>query len=722
MGAVVVKMSEPKKNSILIVDDQAPNIEMLMNILSPEYELYCAISGAKALEIAEKQKPDLILLDIVMPDMDGFEVIAELKCSEELRHIPVIFITGLTEMGDEEKGLALGAADYITKPFSPAIVKFRVNHHIDQLMRLRQSHFDAIKYKLEAQQRRADLAEANSRAKSWFLATMSHEIRTPMNSIMGFAELALNIAHSSQSREYLSKIIESTQWLLRIIDDILDISKIESGKLEFENKPFDLQDILFHCQSVIQPQAAEKGLDLKIYSETIPGKMLLGDPLRLHQTLLNLLSNAVKFTSQGTVRASAYIKEIKNDVAVISFEVNDSGIGMTNEQLEKIFEPFVQADSGIARNYGGTGLGLSITKYLVELMGGALEVESSPGEGSAFRFEVEFETIDAAELKRHDSENDIQEKPHFDAEVLICDDTQLNRDVLSQHLNYIGITTVLAGNGIEAVREFEKRKKSNEKQFDLVFMDIFMPAMDGLEAAAKISAMCQETPIIAVTANVMPDDMTKYRVHGMCDCLRKPFTSKQLWAILLKHIEPMHTESVDEKLLGEEEEKLKNRMKQIFVRDYKDVYSEFISAIDSGNVALGERIVHTLKGNAGQIGQHSLQKAAANAEKALLGGQDKLTEKKRKTLETEIKLTMLALAPAPGGGQVYNSSVDLSDNAKQALIAELDQMITEHRPVSFELLSKLKAIPGSETVVELLEDYEFIQATKALRELKERLF
>ena len=715
-------MNKSEKNSVLIVDDQSINIGMLTKILSPEYDIYCTTSGAKAIEIAEKQKPDLILLDIVMPEMDGFEVITQLKNSDKLRHIPVIFITGLTETGDEEKGFSLGAADYITKPFSPAIVKFRVDHHIDQLMRLRESQYDLIKYKMEDEKRRADLAEANSKAKSWFLATMSHEIRTPTSSIMGFAELALNIAHSSQSREYLSKIIESTKWLLRIIDDILDISKIESGKLEFENKPFDLQDILLHCQSVIQPQAAEKGLDLKIYSETVPGKKMLGDPLRLLQVLLNLLSNAVKFTASGTVRASAYIKEIKDNVVVINFEVNDCGIGMTGEQLEKVFMPFVQADSGIARNYGGTGLGLSITKHLVEMMGGGLKVESAPGVGSTFSFEIGFETIEAADEKRFYSENNILEKPHFDAEVLICDDTRLNREVLCEHLKNIGITTVLAGNGIEGVREFEQRRKNNKKQFDLVFMDIFMPAMDGLEAVAKISAICDKTPIIAVTANVMPDDMTKYRGYGMCDCLRKPFTSQQLWGILLKHLKPLYVNEVDEKFLTDEEEKLQNRLKRNFVREYKNVHEEFVSAVDSGKIALAERIVHTLKGNAGQIGQHSLQKAAANAEKALADGQNNLTEKERKVLEAEIKLTMLTLAPTQSGEQTQSTSEDMTDDMKLALIAKLEQMITDYNPVSFGILSQLKAIPGSEKLAELIDNFEFAQAADALHELKESLF
>ncbi|MCL2028990.1 MAG: ATP-binding protein, partial [Deltaproteobacteria bacterium] len=262
--------------------------------------------------------------------------------------------------------------------------------------------------------RRAEIAEESSKAKSNFLATMSHEIRTPMNSIMGFAELALDTPDNGitpQVKDYLGKIRDSTKWLLNIINDILDISKIESGKMELEFVPFDLHEVFLRCQSTIMPGVKEKGLDLSFYVEPPLGKRLVGDSVRLYQVLMNLLSNAVKFTHAGTVKISSFIKDADDSQATVYFEVKDKGIGLSPEQVKKVFEPFVQADSSTTRNFGGTGLGLTIAANLVELMGGRLKVDSSPGAGSTFSFEIVFSTIDKLDDKTDHAKFSLLEKP-----------------------------------------------------------------------------------------------------------------------------------------------------------------------------------------------------------------------------------------------------------------------------------------------------------------------
>ena len=237
--------------------------------------------------------------------------------------------------------------------------------------------------------------KAASKAKSDFLAKMSHEIRTPMNSIIGFTDLALyNKSISPTIRDYLEKIKTSSKGLLGIINDLLDISRIDSGKIVLEKIPFNLNEICDVCHKTVAPSAKEKGVELLFSAGQTYGKRLIGDPVRLRQALLNLLSNSIKFTAHGTVKLIAAVKSISDGKAVISFEVEDSGIGMSEELLVNIFEPFMQADNSASRVYGGTGLGLPITKSFIELMGGELKIKSIPGIGSKFSFDLTFRTCE----------------------------------------------------------------------------------------------------------------------------------------------------------------------------------------------------------------------------------------------------------------------------------------------------------------------------------------
>jgi len=339
-------------------------------------------------------------------------------------------------------------------------------------------------------------AEIASISKSTFLANMSHEIRTPMNSIIGFSELAMDGKNPPKTKEYLDKIQTNGHWLLQIINDILDISKIESGKMELEKIPFDMHELFTSCRTLIMPKAVEKGILLYFYAEPSMGKRLLGDPTRLRQVFVNLLSNAIKFTKVGTIKLHAAITDMSDKNVTMHFEVKDSGIGMTDEQIERIFDPFMQAESGTTRKYGGTGLGLAITKNIVEMMGGTLLVESAVGVGSKFSFDLTFDTIDITDdelLNKHIVFNDI-EKPVFDGEVLLCEDNAMNQQVICEHLARVGIKTVVAENGKIGVDMIRGRLLSGEKQFDLIFMDMHMPVMDGLEAAAKIMSLQQRFP------------------------------------------------------------------------------------------------------------------------------------------------------------------------------------------------------------------------------------
>jgi len=273
---------------------------------------------------------------------------------------------------------------------------------------------------------------------------------------------------------------------------------------------------------------------------------LLRDPARLRQVLINLLSNAVKFTSTGVIDFQMEVKKTTSDNVTIYFEVTDTGIGITAEQMEIIFDPFTQAESGNTRKYGGTGLGLTITKNIIELMGGYISVESTPGTGSKFSFEL---TFDMEKAQDEAAESSMlyygSRRPIFTGDVLLCEDNIMNQQVACDFLAKAGLNTTVAENGKIGVENVKSRIENNEKMFDLILMDVHMPLMDGLEATEKIVEIAPTVPIVAMTANIMPDDVVHYIKSGMKECLGKPFVSGELWSCLMRYMEPVswHEES-----------------------------------------------------------------------------------------------------------------------------------------------------------------------------------
>jgi len=576
-----------------------------------------------------------------------------------------------------------------------------------------------------------DVAEIANKAKSEFLANMSHEIRTPMNSIIGFAELAQDEELPRKTGEYINNILTNAGWLLQIINDILDISKVESGKLELENIPFNLHDIFTHCRNVIAPRANEKGIQLHFYAEPSIGKKLVGDPTRLRQILINLLVNAVKFTNEGTVKVYSSIQSSTDTNVTLYFEVRDTGIGMTPEQIAKVLKPFMQADSGTTRKYGGTGLGLSITKNLIELMGGELTVESTPGAGSKFSFNVAFGTIDTLdEMPIYEGLDGIIEKPVFNAEVLVCEDNHMNQIVINEALTRVGIKAVIAENGHEGVTMVSTRVERGEKPFDLIFMDIQMPVMDGLEAAVLIKKLQTGTPIVAMTANIMSGEMEQYRACGMPDYIGKPFTSQELWRCLLKYLKSEGVDKAHKKAQAKADAELQKYLQQLFIKYNRNKYEEITEALEAGDIKLAHRLSHSLKGNAAQLGRGGLQRAAANVESRLKNGQNLVSEEHLKVLHTELAAFLDELSSLPGETQTRPGAVQespvkepvtLNPQELRDLFNKMEGLLESGNLESINHNDELRAIPGSEQMIQNIEDLDFDLALSQLKELRERM-
>jgi signal transduction histidine kinase len=535
-------MNEEEKNSLLIVDDENLNLKVLTRILGSDYKIYTAANGISAIEKAMQYMPDLILLDILMPEMNGYQTISELKANEKTHRIPVIFITGLVSFKDEEKGLDMGAADFIHKPFSAKVVKSRVRNQIQIVNQIR-----AIELYVK-------VAEDANRAKSAFLAKMSHEIRTPMNAILGIAEIQLqNENISPDIKEALNRIMNSGSLLLGIINDILDISRIEAGKLQLIQTKYDVAGLINDTAFLNIIKYENKPIDFTLnVDENIPS-MLFGDELRIKQVLNNLLSNAFKYTDAGEVELSFEIENppaSADDVVTLIFRVRDTGQGMTAEQVGKLGDDYSRFNLQTNRTTEGIGLGMSITRSLIKTMKGEIFLESEPGKGSLFTVRLPqgnagapaLGSITAESLRTFGSyytektkKTMTEREPVPFGKVLVVDDLELNLYVVKGKLLPYGLHIDTATSGFEAI------EKVKNNVYDIVFMDYMMPKMDGVEAAREIRKLGREyekLPIIAITANAVSGVREKLLESGFNGFISKPIDTRELDEMIRKWIPP----------------------------------------------------------------------------------------------------------------------------------------------------------------------------------------
>ncbi len=376
--------------------------------------------------------------------------------------------------------------------------------------------------------RAKELAEAASAAKSAFLANMSHEIRTPLNGMLGMAQTLMQDDLTAEQHSKVETLLDSGRTLMTVVNDILDLSKIESGKVAITPVDLDIREGLERIIDLFRPKAEEKGLELSLQMDIDLPRRLRMDPVRARQGLANLISNAIKFTERGRVTVAARLLETDSSLQ-LELAVADTGIGMNAEQLARLFEDFSQADDTITRRFGGTGLGLAITRRLARLMDGDVVVESQPGKGSVFRlrFAVAHAATEATLVATARAEG--RSPVLRNHRVLLTDDHPVNRKVVQMFLKPFGLTVVEARNGVEALERIA------EEAFDFVLMDIHMPVMDGCEAVKRIRASGEpwaDIPIIALTADAMPGDLERYIAMGMDAYVAKPIDQRDLFSVI----------------------------------------------------------------------------------------------------------------------------------------------------------------------------------------------
>ncbi len=555
-----------RKAKILIADESPQERSLLASILdSDEFEIVETELRDDMVAVAVRNAPDLILLDMAPTGAASIEALVQLRHNEPTRRIPVIMVTDTHDEDMLAKALYTGAVDYITRPLSRVVTQARIEAALRTYWALKESAYSRLELAAQSEVHAAELlkakekAERANQAKSDFLANMSHELRTPLTAILGYTETLLtegDLTKAPPERiDAIYTILRNGEHLLTLINDILDLSKTESGMLHVERTECSPARLLMDVRQLMKARASSKGIELHIdFDGPIPATIRT-DPTRLRQILFNVVGNAVKFTHEGEVRVTVHLVRPDGGPSMLQFEVKDTGIGLTREQLRKLFRPFTQADASITRKYGGSGLGLTISKRLANMLGGDVTAVSAKDKGSTFTVTIETGDVSQVALVEHPEtlpdewrqqllRATASKPPSLHCRVLLAEDGIDNQRLITFVLQKAGAEVVTVDNGQIA---FDTAMAANRTghPFDVVLMDMAMPIIDGFEATARLRDAGYDRPIVALTAHAMSGDRDRCLDAGCDDYASKPIDRNSLIQLVARHSNPVsHVEPV----------------------------------------------------------------------------------------------------------------------------------------------------------------------------------